>query len=413
IANDTGVDWGDPVAYYAGYFDTDTWYVYDDAVDGRFEETTSAAKDAACVPNVGNSIIKYSTDYMCVLIDESTADFHFVTYFAAVGNSLNWLTASKMDQEKEILTGGKYDPMNGNLVVESRGCQGRRMSKEVDVTRSSPGPLLDANGDPVLDGIGDPITTTAYKLTMAARAPETSEKDADLSWREDNTVRIDIFATTTFGFQFGADSVCRDALDEDNYGGMSTQAIDCLKLGKNTLPANSNAAYNDSFQMCWFFLTQGIGNDDVVGMELKCRSIYNDGVDPATMQTSDSGYACMGDSTANTGYVGRCWAVGVFTTDIACVIDDVNADPNAFNEIVETESTATPKTYCVDDDPSDGAGIEMTCPDGYTFNNTRKYCTDGPPHYNRGEWEAHVEGAGGGWVDADPDPCIEQALIDY
>ncbi|MCK5340376.1 MAG: hypothetical protein KAJ60_04835, partial [Desulfobulbaceae bacterium] len=418
IANDTGVDWGDPVAYYAGYFDTDTWYVYDDAVDGRFEETTSAAKDAACVPNVGNSIIKYSTDYMCVLIDESTADFHFVTYFAAVGNSLNWLTASKMDQEKEILTGGKYDPMNGNLVVESRGCQGRRMSKEVDVTRSSPGPLLDANGDPVLDGIGDPITTTAYKLTMAARAPETSEKDADLSWREDNTVRIDIFATTTFGFQFGADSVCRDALDEDNYGGMSTQAMDCLELGKNTLPANSNAAYNDSFQMCWFFLTQGIGVDDRVGMEGKCESIYDDGVNPTTIQTSDSGYACMGDSTADPdssdyGYVGRCWTVGACSAACGAPgVGDGTDDPVSVGGGI----------YCVEgaleaDDsvtPGDtGLAYQQACPPGGAYSAPIKACkikvgvTWVPT-----DW---VKYCTGGWVaDAGVDDgCIEQALIDY
>ena len=54
---------------------------------------------------------------------------------------LNWLTMSKLDIEKKILTGGKYDnpvtawftiPYNPpGLVAETRGCSGRKFIKTV------------------------------------------------------------------------------------------------------------------------------------------------------------------------------------------------------------------------------------------------------------------------------------------
>ena len=53
-----------------------------------------------------------------------------VTKFVAEGNYLNWLSASKFDIQKQILTGGKYDTVNTELLQETRGCVGRRFIKE-------------------------------------------------------------------------------------------------------------------------------------------------------------------------------------------------------------------------------------------------------------------------------------------
>jgi len=53
-----------------------------------------------------------------------------VNAFAARGNYLNWLTSSKLDVQKQILTGGKYDTSSGKFISESRGCVGRRFLKE-------------------------------------------------------------------------------------------------------------------------------------------------------------------------------------------------------------------------------------------------------------------------------------------
>lgn len=55
--------------------------------------------------------------------------------FKASGRFLNWLSASKFDVEKKILTGGKYldDADAGTTVLtgESRGCIGRRFVKQL------------------------------------------------------------------------------------------------------------------------------------------------------------------------------------------------------------------------------------------------------------------------------------------
>jgi type IV pilus assembly protein PilY1 len=63
-----------------------------------------------------------------------------VTAFVATGNFLNWASASKLDIQKKILTGGKYDKVNGLMVMESRGCLERRFVKKIGVKAT--------NGDP-------------------------------------------------------------------------------------------------------------------------------------------------------------------------------------------------------------------------------------------------------------------------
>ncbi len=92
-------------------------------------------------------------DTLCVNIDNNP-DPSVVTSFAATGNYLNWLTASKFDIQKEILTGGKYLDkacdvttstscdvdsdcpatescldIDNHLMNETRGCVGRRFIK--------------------------------------------------------------------------------------------------------------------------------------------------------------------------------------------------------------------------------------------------------------------------------------------
>ena len=100
---------------YAGYFDADAWYAYE---SGRFVKTTAPA--ACSSPTYKKS--SGGADEICLKVSGST-----VSAFAAKGNFLNWAASSKMDIEKKILTGGKYDAANGVLVMESRGCLERRI----------------------------------------------------------------------------------------------------------------------------------------------------------------------------------------------------------------------------------------------------------------------------------------------
>ncbi len=121
---------------YAGYFDPKTWYSYNfDLAAEQFESVTEAQLTALWASVAGT---KYSSSEVCITIDTSE-----VTAFAAKGNFLNWATASKLDIQKKILTGGKYEEVgtygapNDRLVMESRGCLDRRFVKQVPVTDSN------------------------------------------------------------------------------------------------------------------------------------------------------------------------------------------------------------------------------------------------------------------------------------
>jgi len=100
---------------YYGYYDPEVWYQYNTA-SSRFEETASPPTDCT---NKAES----RSDY-CVKV----ADGQLV-HAVFRGNALNWITMSKLDLEKRVLTGGKYD--GTALKGESRGCLGRRFIKEL------------------------------------------------------------------------------------------------------------------------------------------------------------------------------------------------------------------------------------------------------------------------------------------
>ncbi|MBI5100253.1 MAG: hypothetical protein HZB33_00225 [Nitrospirae bacterium] len=130
---------------YVGYFESDQNYEYDFANNYFYVQT--AAFPGFCD--------KFIANQLCINGTPAT-----VTRFVAKGNYMNWLTASKFDIEKQILTGGKYiegqcsvtttqscytdadcqnpacpacgagETCTGRLQAESRGCVGRSFIKE-------------------------------------------------------------------------------------------------------------------------------------------------------------------------------------------------------------------------------------------------------------------------------------------
>jgi type IV pilus assembly protein PilY1 len=123
---------------YAGYFDQNDWYYYDQATE-QFEPRTgnwaSLSSSSEWTTPIGTG---YGHDDVHIKVDSDS-----VTAFFAKGNYLNWATASKLDIQKKILTGGKYEEAgtygapNDRLVMESRGCLDRRFVKQVPVTDSN------------------------------------------------------------------------------------------------------------------------------------------------------------------------------------------------------------------------------------------------------------------------------------
>jgi type IV pilus assembly protein PilY1 len=103
---------------YVGYFDRSTYYGYD-LTNNYFAVIGSLPVSTNCD--------YFLSDAMCLKFNTSVVP-NTVNTFAAKGNFLNWLTASKFDVEKQVLTGGKYD--GSKLVPESRGCVGQGFIKE-------------------------------------------------------------------------------------------------------------------------------------------------------------------------------------------------------------------------------------------------------------------------------------------
>jgi type IV pilus assembly protein PilY1 len=114
-----------PTVTYAGYFDTGSYYDFDFAAAHLyFSKTASFPAAGACV---GPSTLASISNTLFVCYDTTTRT---VSRFLAIGNYLNWLTMSKFDIQKQILTGGKYDPSDLTLTAESRGCVGYKYIKQ-------------------------------------------------------------------------------------------------------------------------------------------------------------------------------------------------------------------------------------------------------------------------------------------
>ncbi|MCK5230966.1 MAG: hypothetical protein KAR13_11905, partial [Desulfobulbaceae bacterium] len=271
---------------YAGYFTRDTWYVYD-FIDNRFEpQTTSDVAKTVCTEAVGTQYNNDDpgTDDVCITINTTTDPdtvTDTVTAFAAKGNFLNWVAASKFDIEKKILTGGKWNSDNSKLIMESRGCGGTRFIKKL---------ALD-------DG---------KYLTLAVK-PRSGT---------DHTTQIEIFQVNDTGFD---NTDCQDVLDEmakdiPNLGQIKVEIDGCMEYGANqSYTGAENPAFNQAIQSCWWADKHGSWPDDgaqhVISLKNQCFTIYGT-IDPEDIATDSSGYVCYGKYGAaeeSAGYVGRCW----------------------------------------------------------------------------------------------------------
>ena len=357
-------------ADYTGYFDANAWYAYNTS-SAQFETKTTVQALAICV---GSNYARSST--LCIAIDESVSP-KTVNAFVAKGNFLNWATASKLDVQKKILTGGKYDSATGRLVMESRGCLGRRFVKKIGVSAAGGG---------------------TYYLTLGIRSPRDDEKvDAT-----DDTTRIEIFDVTADGFDYDA---CRAALDElnsesPNMGLLKGGVEDCMGYGGGSI-SDSMAAFNHALQECWYYNKHGEfqpGAGTVASLKNDCEKLYvDDGIDPTGISTDDKGYLCYGvyGPVPPDGYVGRCWEPASTGAPIVCTDRPCTTEPPPY-EAAEV---------CV-------GGVVQYCSGNY--NAKRNTCNK--------PWLVKQDCTGGGsvlidgWTDDDGDlgyTCVDQAIKDY
>lgn len=276
-----------PTQKYAGYFDDAGWYEY--SLSGH---TFSLISDADAASQCGSYSFK-ADGQLCVSVGAGS-----VSKFVAKGNLLNWAAASKLDIQKKILTGGKYE--SNALVMESRGCLGRRYVKKVQV-RNSGGSI--------------------YYLTLGVRPPNASEK-FNLA---DDATRIEVYEITTTGYN---NTACQSAIDElqkpdPNQGQIKDDIEDCMYYtNKDKQVANAMSAFNHSVHDCWYLSKHGVwapGAGPVTRIENDCSKVYADGVIPGDITPDDRAYVCYGVHPS-TGYVGSCWNDSNWTSD-DCVDD--------------------------------------------------------------------------------------------
>jgi hypothetical protein len=222
---------------------------------------------------------------------------HSMSYFAATGRFLNWLVSSKMDIQKQVLSGGKW---NGTqLVAESRGCLGRRFVKEVEVNGGSANLTFSIAGD---------------------------EDDIDGDGNISNTI-IGMFAASRKGFNNEACLKAVQALQNPKGVGTVTQPLtQCLANPPKKSPEGDMVtSFNLSMQDCWYMAKFGIDEWRKVfsasAIRNQCEKIYEGGLGgyyeptvPWDLPDDITGLVCKGDydtsddvGTNVADYVGRCY----------------------------------------------------------------------------------------------------------
>ena len=382
-----------PNTTYAGYFSPNAYYVY----DFTQEKFRPWSGNSNLFLGAGTYYYYYAPQSLAdvaVMMDDATLTT--VTGFYVKGNFINWATASKIDIQKEILTGGKYDDTNDLLIMEGRGCSNRRYVKSIQLPSSYPsgglsppktltlavrparattfdswenshaysvgdivndlGELYIATSDGTSNGVGvsddQGVTWAAYTgttwtngATYAAGSIVTDpSKDNSLDngtlyytatggtasgtgvdddtgitdWEPYHLTHIEIFPITDNGFDPSGCHAAVQAMDDPTGQGIVSQGIDdCMgyTAGQGSLETNSQAAFNHSIHMCWYYAKQGSWPQTFANTDQKCEDIYvAAGVDPWNITTDDRAYVCYGRYTGDAsdveGYVGRCWNPG-------------------------------------------------------------------------------------------------------
>jgi type IV pilus assembly protein PilY1 len=270
---------------YAGYYDSSQWYAFDTGT-GKFI-TTSAPASGSC---------NNQETYVCVDINTSVSP-QVLNTFKATGKFLNWLSASKFDVEKQILTGGKNDAGAQALVAESRGCFGRSFIKG--------------------------LTDTNFKVSFGVRGPQprwcttsraTCTTNADCLVPGD-TCDVNMFAVSTGGQTYidilsgkFNSAVCQDAVNYamtgNSLGQLKGKIDACLTTvnGSNQTggqtSVNQNGAFNQSVQSCWHGSAGSWGHQN--SLSNMCDKIYPN-VDALHIPISSRASVC------SYAFIGKCY----------------------------------------------------------------------------------------------------------
>lgn len=282
---------------YVGNFEESTYYRYNIA-NGYFDVTntfpiTCTLRSPAT--GAGN---------LCINLDSSTPKK--ITEFIAKGNYLNWLTASKFDIEKKILTGGKYQ--SGKLISESRGCVGRGFVKKA------------LTADYVEGGTNTPLGVTFSVKGVPNAANYSAPSTGGQTY-------LYIYLGN---YNQGNCQAAIDAIVEGHDPSSIKSAVDlCLDItNKKDLETSQKIIYGDAIQRCWnaykFDPPDSVGTNGYNDVKNKCPDIYKARGGIAPIQAGDADLLC------SLTYAGSCytgtgpdWDANSWSSQ-ACVIGKYN-----------------------------------------------------------------------------------------
>ena len=277
-------------ADYAGYFVSSSLYSYD-SVTNKF--VPGATLPASCT---------FRTADFCVAL-AGTKPNRTVSNFVAKGKFLNWLSMSKLDLQKKILDGGKYDTGNLTLVAESRGCMGRRFVKLVPNTQAS--------------SSADDLST----MTFAIRGPGASDADYVNPITQGGGTRIEIFDAAYNTGSCSAALVDWSTVTSVQLGTLQNDSRACVQCTSTSCDAARTLKAEASIHMIhncyWYYNNHSFSNTNTLTGD--CDNIYSSiyANNPALIVNDLAGDAIC-SSVINhpllngntTGYLGKCVSIG-------------------------------------------------------------------------------------------------------
>lgn len=254
---------------YEGYFDSSKLYKYVFA-NNEFEEDTNPF-----VCDAGGQTGKSITNHLCVVYNSTSP--YTVTKYLASGKYLNWLTSSKFDVQKKILSGGKY---NGtHLLAESRGCVGQSFIKEA----------LSANFVNY-DSPETNNTNSKLGITFGVRGPYDPVNRSAPS--QGGQTYLDIYRGAFTRVADCQDAVLTFTNPSSSLADIKKDACACLTgddqckdtTGTQTAVVKTKVVFQQSMQACWACEAStttphtctktDIGIDDMNTAETQCTDIF-------------------------------------------------------------------------------------------------------------------------------------------
>ena len=355
---------------YYGYFDKDKFYYYRKASDdfalavGSTLAAATAAAPSACGTGAGN-VTKTFPGNMCVEYTTAKA----LVAFVAKGNYLNWLTASKFDAEKQILTGGKFD--GSYLIPESRGCVGQGYVKDVNT----------ADFVNFSDGASDPNASLEVTFTVTGK-PNPNNPTAPSPGGQ---TYINLFGGAAF-----------------NYGDCQ-EAITALASG-------NNADIKQTVDACLATTSEPTGTCRTVPDALKPFPACGTSADCYLSKTSSSTYLCehnLNQSCTGTADATSCYVAARNSCTVDPTLACNSADSECIVNVPATNGTCSTSKSMYTPEP----GKNDNLPGGSCV--TDSDCNYDPPG---NKFFTAGAGACSGYVapsTVDKGPCVSTLAHDY